>query len=52
MAFAAFVVPWEKVDQAIVAIHSFKLKNPTWRCRVYSDDVLAQAIGSGICRHP
>lgn len=41
MAFAAFVVPWEKVDQAIVAIHSFKLKNPTWRCRVYSDDVLA-----------
>lgn len=41
MALAAFVVPWRKVNQAIVAVHSFKRKNPNWTYRIYSDDVLA-----------
>lgn len=42
MAISGFVVPWEKIDQAIVALHSYRKKNPQWVLTIYHDDILTR----------
>lgn len=42
MDIVGFAVPWDRLNQAIVSLYSYRKENPTWVLTVFYDDALTR----------